>query len=364
MRMKAFALTPLLGSLLLGTVPALSVAATPVPVFVKAAVVEPLEETIEALGTLRANEAVTLSATVTETITAIHFDDGERVESGKVLVEMTSEEEHALLEEARSTLREAQRQYQRIKGLVKTNLASESLLDERRAAYETAQAKLQATQSRLQDRLIIAPFDGVVGLRQISVGALVTPGDRITTLDDDSVMKLDMSVPAVFINSLRPGMTVVANARELGGKDFEGEIASLDSRVDPVTRALSVRALLPNPERQLKPGMLMTVTLKRPPINYIMIPEEALIQEGFNQFAFVVDTSKEPATVSKRQLTTGPRRPGVVSVITGIEAGDLVVTHGIMRLNQGSAVSITATQQGEESLSELLKQSSTDRGAH
>ncbi|TNE76602.1 MAG: efflux RND transporter periplasmic adaptor subunit [Gammaproteobacteria bacterium] len=364
MRLKAATSPSLLVTLVLAALPLLTKAEPPVPVFVQAAAVEPFSEKIEALGTLRANEAVTLSATVTETITSIHFNDGQRVEAGKVLVEMTSAEEHAQLEQARSTLREAQRQYQRIKGLVKTNLASESLLDERLAAYETAQAQLQATQSRLQDRLVIAPFDGVVGLRQISVGALVTPGDTITTLDDDSIMKLDMSVPAVFLDSLRPGLQVIANSRELGGQHFEGEITSLDSRVDPITRSITVRALLPNDGRHLKPGMLMTVALQKPPVNYLMIPEEALVREGFNQYAFVVNQSTEPPTVSKRQLSTGPRRPGAVAVTAGIAPGELVVTHGVMRLTQGSPVSITATQKGGESLNELLKQSSVGSGAH
>jgi membrane fusion protein (multidrug efflux system) len=362
--MKTFVLPPLLGSLLLGVLPALSVAAPAIPVFVKAAVTEPFTETIEALGTLRANEAVTLSATVTETITALHFDDGQRVKTGDVLAEMTSAEEHAQLEEARSTVREAERQYLRIKGLVKTNLASQSQLDERQAAYETSRAKLRATQSRLQDRLIVAPFDGVVGLRQVSVGALVTPGDPITTLDDDSVMKLDMSVPAVFLGSLHPGLKVAAVARELDSQPFEGEIASLDSRVDPITRAITVRALLPNPHRALKPGMLMTVTLQKPAVESLLIPEEALVQEGFTQYTFVVNTSTQPPTVEKRAITIGARRPGEVVVIEGLSPGELVVTHGVLRLNQGTPVTIAATQRGEESLDELLKQSATENGAN
>lgn len=353
MRLNAIAIT-----LLLGFIPALTLAAPPVPVFVKAATVEPLAETIEALGTLHANEAVTLSTTVTETITAIHFDDGQRVKAGDVLVEMTSAEEHAQLEEARSTLREAERQYQRIKGLVKTNLASQSLLDERRAAYETAQAKLRATQSRLQDRLVVAPFDGILGLRKISVGALVTPGEPITTLDDDSIMKLDMTVPAIFLGSLHPGLMVRAQSAELDGQPVEGKIASLDSRVDPVTRAITVRALLPNPQRNLKPGMLMTVMLQKPLQDSLMIPEEALVQEGFNQYAFVVNTSTQPTTVEKRKLSIGLRRPGAVVVTDGIKPGELVVTHGIMRLNQGTVVSVNATQQGDESLEKLLQQPS------
>lgn len=327
-----------------------------VPVFVKAAATEPLSEKIEAIGTLKANEAVTLSATVTETITAIHFDDGQRVNAGDVLVEMASAEEQAQLEEALSTVKEAERQYQRIQSLVNAKLSTESLLDEKRAVFETAKAKLNATRSRLADRLILAPFDGVVGLRQISVGQLITPGNSVTTLDDDSIMKLDMSVPALFLSSLRPGMKITAKAPELDNQQVEGEVASIDSRVDPVTRAVMVRALLPNEQRKLKPGMLVTVVLQKPPQERLMISEESLIQEGFNQFAFVVDATAEPARVVKRKLVTGPRRPGAIAVISGIETGELVVTHGTMRLNDGTAVHIVAEQKGNESLGELLRQ--------
>ena len=124
---------------------------------------------------------------------------------------------------------------------------------------------MTAIESRLSDRLIKAPFAGVLGLRKISVGALVEPGDLITTLDDDTQMKLDLAVPNVYLGSLRPGMGVVATTRAYGERQFTGEVRSIDSRVDPVTRSVQVRVLLPNPERLLKPGMLMQVTLRKDP---------------------------------------------------------------------------------------------------
>lgn len=143
-----------------------------------------------------------LIATVSEIVTDVHFEDGQRVKAGSILVEMTNEEEHSLIEEERSTVAEAKKQYDRLRPLVKRGAASTSLLDQRRREYETAKARLRAIESKLQDRLIIAPFAGVVGLRNISVGALIKPGDVITTLDDDSVMKLDFTVPSIHLASL------------------------------------------------------------------------------------------------------------------------------------------------------------------
>ncbi|MGI0116494.1 efflux RND transporter periplasmic adaptor subunit [Zooshikella sp. RANM57] len=319
-----------------------------IPVLITDVQREPFSEQIEALGTLRANEAVTLSSTVTETITAIHFTDGQRVKAGEILVEMTSSEEHALLEEARFTLEEAERQFKRVQALVKSNLVSKSLLDQRRVVYETAQAKLQATQSRLADRLIIAPFDGVVGLRNISVGSLVEPGDPITTLDDDRVMKLDIAVPALFLDILQLGLQVQARSRSLLKQTYEGKIVSIDSRINPVTRSIIIRALIPNNTRQLKPGMLMTVRLNTPVQARLMLPEEALVQEGFNRYTFVVKTSVTPPVVEKRKLVTGSRKPGAIVVKSGLVPGEWVVTHGVMRLNDGSAVAIIKQTSGKE----------------
>ncbi len=237
----------------------------PTPVIVSEARLEPIAERIEALGTLRANESVAITSNVTETISVVHFDDGQRVSEGAMLVEMTSAEEHALLEEAQARVAEAQSQYDRVRSLVAQRSASESLLDERKRDLDTARAVLVALESRLADRVVKAPFDGVVGLRNISRGALVEPGDLITTLDDDSVMKLDFTVPSLYLEQLKPGLQIQARARPYGERAFDGVVRGIDSRIDPVTRSVQVRALLPNPARALRPGLLLRVELSARP---------------------------------------------------------------------------------------------------
>lgn len=324
-----------------------------VPVIYKTLQLEPFADGIEALGTLRANEAVVLSATVTDTVRAVHFEDSQRVKKGDVLVEILDDEEHALLQQARTAAAEAQRQYERVKSLAATNLATAALLDERRQAYDFAQAQLKATESRLADRVIIAPFDGVVGLRNISAGTLVTPGTPLTTLDDDSVMKLDISIPAVFLNAVQPGLTVVARTRERTG-EFAGRVSAIDSRIDPVTRSITVRALINNPERVLRPGMLMTVDLQMAESMSLLLPEEALLQEGYRSFVYRINRDSEPVTVTKHEVKTGPRRPGSIVITAGLNPGDQVVTHGVLRLRGGFPVSLMAEQKGAESLADLL----------
>ena len=335
--------------------PALAVAQTQpaTAVFVYKVRLATIEDRIEALGTLRANESVALTSSVTETVTALHFDDGDRVETGQALAEMTSAEEHAQLEEARATVAEAQRQYQRIKSLQEKQTAAVSLLDQRQRELQTGRARLVAIESRLADRLLRAPFAGVIGLRNISVGTLVEPGDIIATLDDDSVMKLDFSVPAIELGLLAPNVPVVARTRTWEGRRFEGVVKSIDSRVDPVTRTIIVRALLPNPERLLRPGMLMQVELLNQQREALVIPEECLLSQGEKQFVLVVDTSADN-TVEQRQVQIGTRRPGEVEIISGLSAGEQVITDGALKVRAGSKVLIRGLDDGTTPISELL----------
>jgi membrane fusion protein (multidrug efflux system) len=333
-----------------------------VAVIVKEAKIDRFVDRVAALGTLRANETVDLSATVTDTVTAIHFDDGQRVKAGDILIEMTSTEEHALLEEARSTMNEAQKQFDRVKPLVERGAAARSQLDEQRRDYDTARARYRAIESRLQDRLIVAPFAGVVGLRNISVGALIEPGDIITTLDDDSVMKLDFTVPAMHLATLKIGLPIEARAPSFAGRTFSGEVTAINSRIDQTTRSIVARAILPNPDRLLKPGLLMNVELLKNPRDVVVIPEEALIPTGQENHVLVVDRSTDSPVAERRGVTIGGRRPGEVEIRDGLKAGELVVIHGTLHARPGQQVRIIAVATADESLEHLLQQESGGPG--
>ena len=276
--------------------------------------------------------------------------------AGEILVELNNAEEHALLEEAQAMVEEASSQYQRVRSLAAEGTAARSLLDERRREWETARARLAAIESRLADRLVRAPFAGVVGLRNLSLGALVEPGDLVTTLDDDSVMKLEFAVPSTYLATLRPGLAIEASAHAYGEREFNGEVRSIDSRVDPVTRSILVRAMLPNPDRVLKPGMLMTVELLKNPRQAAVIPEEALIPEGQNQYVLVVDEAQENRA-ERRAVKIGARRPGEVEILEGLMPGEKVITHGTLTVRPGQTVAIRAVDDGSRSLREMLESS-------
>ncbi len=312
----------------------------------------PLADRIEALGTLKSRESVLITANVTDSISAIHFDDGERVKAGDLLIEMVSHEQHALLQEANARVAEAEQQYQRVKSLAASGSASASLLDERRRDLHTARATLAGVEARLADRLIKAPFDGVLGLRNISLGALVKPGDVITTLDDDTRLILDFAVPSVFLSALKPGLLVEARTRAFPDEQFDGTISSINSRVDPITRSIMVRALFANDDRLLRPGQLMTVELLRNPRQALMVPESAVLHRGDDHFVFVL--TGEELIVAERQITLGTRQPGKVEIVEGLTAGDQVVTHGLQKARTGEPVKILAVDDGTRSLKDML----------
>lgn len=324
------------------------------PVFVYQVERERIVDEIEALGTLKANENVELSSSVTERVTAINFTDGQRVNAGDILVEMDTAEEQALLAEEQSVLDEAQRQVDRLKPLIARGATSRSTMDEAELDLQTATSRIAAIQAQIQERTITAPFDGRLGLRNISVGAMLQPGTLITTIDDDTIMKLDFAVPEVYLNTLTQGSTIAATTKAFEGDVFEGTVASIDSRVDPVTRSISVRALLNNPSQRLKPGMLMRVKLQKNPREAVTIPEEAIVARGGQNYAYVVDQGANPPTVSLTPVDMGSRRQGVIEAVGGIKEGDLVVTHGTLRLSDGARITIKAQDKGNDSLETML----------
>jgi membrane fusion protein (multidrug efflux system) len=300
----------------------------------------PFADRIEALGTLRANETVELTATVSDRVVETGFEDGDRVQTGQLLVKLSSTEEEALLKETTSAANESKKQYDRMAQLAERGTASVAQLDEARRVYETARARQLAIESRLAELVIKAPFDGVVGLRNISIGAVVRPGDLITTVDDDSKMLLDFSMPASFLEIVVPGIAIEASTASFGGRIFKGAVRSVSSRIDPVTRSVIVRAEIPNPDRILKPGMLMKVDLLGNPRNALTIPEGALLPAGRDNFVMLLDTTTDPPRATRREVQIGTRRKGEVEILSGLNEGEKVVAHGGFKLTEGTAVRI------------------------
>lgn len=309
----------------------------PVPVVVAPVVEGEFATVVESVGTARANESVDVSAKVTETVARVAFRDGQRVQAGELLVQLSDARQRAELQEAEVDVAEQEREYRRLLGLVRQKAIPESQLDAQRSRLEAARARLQAARTNLADRRITAPFEGVVGLRRVSPGALVEPGDVLTTLDDIDPIKLDFTVPETFFAALGPGQPVQARATAYPGRIFEGVVESVDSRIDPVTRAVAVRALIPNPDGELLPGMLLTVHLVTDRRRALILPEAAVVPLGDKQYVFVVGEDNKARRVA---VELGRRRPGEVEVLSGLEPGQKVVVEGTIRLKPGAEVRI------------------------
>jgi membrane fusion protein (multidrug efflux system) len=311
----------------------------PIPVVVSPVRVARLTRETEALGTTRANESVDITAKVSNLVKAVRFAEGQQVRRGQVLIELDGDEARADLAAAEAALSESRSQYKRSQELYTTRVLSEAQLETLEATLKANAARVAAAKARVQDTVIVAPFSGRVGLRRVSVGSLVNPGDVITTLDDMSTIKLDFTVPETYLPTLSPGLAIRARSVAYPGREFDGKVGSVDSRVDPSTRAVTVRALVPNGEGLLKPGMFLTVRLTRGETDSLIVPEEALVPESGDVFVFVV---QDGTTVEKRVVKTGQRRVGEVEIVAGLSAGDRVVIEGTQKLRDGAPVSLQA----------------------
>ncbi|AWL11087.1 uncharacterized protein HMF8227_00591 [Saliniradius amylolyticus] len=292
---------------------------------------------IEALGTAKANEAVEITAQQSEIVQQVAFDDGELVQAGQLLVKLSDREEKARVNELEVNLEEAQRQFARVQNLARENAASRQLLDEQEARVNALRAQLEVAQANLAELEVRAPFAGRLGIRRVSPGALVKPGDIITTLDDLAPIKVDFNIAEAYLPDVAGGQTVIARSVAYPGETFEGTIKSIDSRVDPVTRSVQVRALVDNVDLKLRPGMLLQINLQKRVINTLTVPEKAIVPIQEQQFVYVVGDDNK---ASKRQVTLGYRQPGTVQVINGLDAGEQVVVEGALKLGDGTEVSV------------------------
>ena len=324
-------------------------------VIVAPVVMQKISDRIEALGTTHAIESVDISANITEKIKQINFEDGQQVKAGDILVVLEQDEERANLKRAQAVRGERKLALERLRQLEDRQLSTPDEIDRTRLELEQAEASISAIQTRINDRIIRAPFDGTVGLRNISVGALVETGDLITTLDDTRQIKLDFTVPSIFLGEIKPGLKIKARATALGNKPYQGEVKSINSRIDPETRSIQVRSLLPNPDGSIIPGLLMQVDLLRNSRQALLIPEAALLPLADRQYVMLRINRDGKDTAEKRQVDIGMRLPGYVEILQGLKPGEQVVTHGNSKLQEGDVLNVLAVDDGSVDIATIIK---------
>ncbi len=281
------------------------------------------EDKLEAIGTAVAIESATITSTVSETVKTINVAEGQFVKAGTVIVELNDAEEAA-------TLAEAQKSFDRYDKLARSKIGSEARKDQERARMDVAKAQVA-------ERRIVAPFDGVLGIRNVSVGDLVTPGTVITTIDALDPIQMSFSVPEEYLSVLKPGLEILATTQAFSGTVFRGQILAIDSRVNMETRAITVKAQIPNPDFTLRPGLLMKTTIVKSSRRGLALPEEAILSSGDQKSVLVVGADNKAQSMI---VETGLREAGLVEITKGLQGGEKVIIEGQIRTQPGMDVKI------------------------
>ncbi|NNG42108.1 efflux RND transporter periplasmic adaptor subunit [Pseudoalteromonas sp. NEC-BIFX-2020_002] len=291
---------------------------------------------IEAIGSARANQAIYIKSAQNDYITHIYFKDGDLVNKGQKLAQLQSQQEELTVKELAINLREEKRQLQRLTELSRSQATAKSLLEEQLSRVDATEAKLDNAKTKLAEMTITAPFAGVLGKRQISVGAYVNNSTAITTLDDISIIKVDFKVPEKYLAQLQLGMKVMTQNDAYPGTTFTGKVTHVSSRIDAVTRSVEVTASFANNNTLLRPGMLLNTALELSSNQAIMVPEKAIIPQQDKHYVFQITDG----VATKVEVHVTGRHNGWVAIDEGISAGQLVVTEGIIKIRSGSKVTV------------------------
>tara|TARA_R110001606_G_scaffold71247_2_gene163067 strand:+ start:12987 stop:14120 length:1134 start_codon:yes stop_codon:yes gene_type:complete len=295
---------------------------------------------IRVLGAARGRRSVNITSSTTELITRVMFADGQRVAAGAPLVELQAREEDAGIIQARAQVAQARREYERFQALADRGIAPRVTAEQTETALETAQANLSAAEARRGDRVIRAPFAGVLGLTSVTAGTLINPGAVITTLDDTSVIRIDFPVPERYVGMLRQGAPIVASADSLPQETFSGRIALVDTRVNEQTRAVTVRAEIPNPGGRIRPGMLMRVAVSHGERQGAAVPEAAVQYEGDGAFVYRIARGERGLSAQRVEVGTGAVEGGFVEIVSGLNPGDRIVGSGLNRIQPGAPITV------------------------
>ncbi len=310
-------------------------AQAPVPVEIRKVATGAVRQQIEAIGSLRSDESVVLRPEIAGRVSEILFEEGQPVKRGAPLLRLDAAIARAQVNQARASITLSRANFSRAKELADRGAGTQRTLDEAQAKMSNDEAALALAQATLDKSTLSAPFDGILGLRQVSVGDYVNPGQTIANIESVEQLKVDFRIPEIYAQVIATGQANRVRPDGFPDATFDGRVYAIDPAIDPNGRAVILRARLPNADKKLRPGMFARVTLiveERP--NAVLIPETALMPMGRDVFAFRVIDGKAVQT----KLRTGLRRAGEVEVLEGLQAGDTIVSEGAQKLRDGQFV--------------------------
>jgi len=313
--------------------------APPRPMSVEAvqAVVTPVNDEVTAVGSLQSNESVMIRSEIAGRIATINFQEGKTAGAGDLLFSLDASEYQAQLAQSAANVKLTEMNFTRAKDLREKSLISQQEFDDTSAKLEESRAKLALDQSRLEKSAIRSPFNGVLGVRNVSPGAYIKPGEDLVMLEDIDPIKVEFRIPEMYSRQVKPGQHIAVRVDAYPGEIFNGEVYVIDTRMDAQTRTMLLRGRIPNAKKNLRPGMFARVALiLATRSNALVVPEQAMVPFGGDQFVYRVVDGKAVQT----RVEPGRRMDGKVEIKTGVNAGDSVVTAGQMKLRDGMPVAV------------------------
>ncbi|ENM5748011.1 efflux RND transporter periplasmic adaptor subunit [Vibrio mimicus] len=295
-----------------------------------------ISQSLSLVGKLKAQQSVEIAPEVTGKVNVIAVQANQLVKKGQLLVQLDDDKAQAALVEAKAYLQDEQRKLAEYERLLKRNAITPTEIDAQRARVEIGQARLNAAQANLADLHIAAPFDGTVGFIDFSRGKWVSAGAELLTLDNLTLMQLDLQIPERYLPQISKGMKVLGTSNAWPNHSFEGSVVAVDSRINQETLNLRVRVNFPNPEQRLKPGMLMSARINFPAINAPIIPVQALEYSGTKRFVYVIG---EDNMAKRREVKLGARVENQVVIEQGLDIGEKIVVQGIVNMRNNARVS-------------------------
>ncbi|HEY1078017.1 MAG TPA: efflux RND transporter periplasmic adaptor subunit [Fontimonas sp.] len=311
--------------------------ATAINVEVRKVESKPLHRELVAVGSLLSDESVMLRPEIGGRVVTIGFKEGQAVKSGQLLIALDDSIYRAQFDQARANYELARRNFERAQELLGRKLIAQADRDQASATFDAATAAMALAQARLDQCRIVAPFAGVAGLRLVSPGDVVAPGQDLVNLEDLSTLKLDFRLDESALPALAVGQALDLSVDSYPGETFKAELYAIDPRVSAATRSIGLRARLANPEGRLRAGQFARVRLAVDQrVEAIVVPEQAVFPRGEKQFAYVVVDGK----AQLRELQIGQRSPGSVEVLSGLSVGEALVYSGLQHLGDGVPVSV------------------------
>jgi len=312
----------------------------PIPVTSYTAVPQEWEQSVNAVGSLQPYQGVTVTCESAGTVSAIHFESGQKVAEGDLLIELDTSIEQAQLQAAKAAAELAMISLQRSRELRQSNTIPQSDLDAAESSALQARAQLAQVEAVIAKKRIRAPFSGILGIRQVNLGEYIGPGSPIVPLQDLDPIYVDFSLPQSMFDAVHTGYQIRAEVDTFPNTPFEGFVQAIDPELDPVNRTFRVRGELDNSELKLRPGMFVSVEVIQPAtLDVVPVPITAVYYQSFGNSIFVIQPGN-PATVEQRNVTLGKTKGDFIAILEGLEADEEVVSTGVFKLRNGGSVAV------------------------